>query len=262
MDRIIERYCHDWGLEPWGDPLETFTSLLQPVRSPDGLALLKCFKPSSDELASGALLEWFDGSGCVRLLRGDHTAQLLEWIDGRPLSDLVREGRDSDATSILAEVAGRLHAERSGVSEGLWPLEDWMGALLERETEAAPLARRLLETTSLEQPLHGDLHHGNILHHRQRGWLAIDPKGLFGDRYYDFANALFNPIELPELVQDPQRFLAQARFLAERAALDLDRLIAFCLCYASLSEIWCEQDGVDPTHSRRMGEVIRSVRCG
>ena len=205
----------------------------------------------------------------ARLLRGDGEAQLLEWIDGPPLSDLVRAGKDTDATLILAGVAARMHADRGPPPEGLWPLEEWMGALLEgtgegtaRHRAAARLAGRLLETTKQAQPLHGDLHHDNILHHGARGWLAIDPKGLLGDRHYDFANALFNPIGLPDLVRDPDRFRAQAAVLADRASLDFDRLLSFCLCYAALSEIWHEEDGTDPTHSRLMGEVVAAVREG
>lgn len=30
--------------------------------------------------------------------------------------------------------------------------------------------------------LHGDLHHGNVLDFGASGWLAIDPKGLKGER--------------------------------------------------------------------------------
>jgi aminoglycoside/hydroxyurea antibiotic resistance kinase len=42
--------------------------------------------------------------------------------------------------------------------------------------------------------LHGDLHHGNVLDFGLRGWLAIDPKGLLGERGFDFANIFTNPI--------------------------------------------------------------------
>ena len=36
--------------------------------------------------------------------------------------------------------------------------------------------------------LHGDLHHDNVLDFGPRGWLAIDPHGLLGERGFDFAN--------------------------------------------------------------------------
>jgi streptomycin 6-kinase len=39
-----------------------------------------------------------------------------------------------------------------------------------------------------EGVLHGDLHHDNVLDFGRRGWLAIDPHGLFGERGFDYAN--------------------------------------------------------------------------
>jgi len=41
--------------------------------------------------------------------------------------------------------------------------------------------------------LHGDIHHGNILDFGPRGWLTIDPKGLIGERDFDYANLFCNP---------------------------------------------------------------------
>lgn len=41
--------------------------------------------------------------------------------------------------------------------------------------------------------LHGDVHHGNVLNFGARGWLAIDPRGLVGERAFDHANLLCNP---------------------------------------------------------------------
>lgn len=41
--------------------------------------------------------------------------------------------------------------------------------------------------------LHGDIHHGNVLDGGERGWRAIDPKGLLGERTFDFVNILLAP---------------------------------------------------------------------
>jgi streptomycin 6-kinase len=40
----------------------------------------------------------------------------------------------------------------------------------------------LLTTQREKVVLHGDMHHGNVLNFGSRGWLAIDPKGLIGER--------------------------------------------------------------------------------
>jgi streptomycin 6-kinase len=66
--------------------------------------------------------------------------------------------------------------------------------------------------------LHGDIHHGNILDAGQRGWLAIDPKGLIAERGFDFANMFCNP-DLKTAVA-PRRLARQASVVAEAADLD------------------------------------------
>ena len=43
--------------------------------------------------------------------------------------------------------------------------------------------------------LHGDLHHENILLDEERGWLAIDPKGVMGPKVMECGRYLHNFIE-------------------------------------------------------------------
>lgn len=57
-----------------------------------------------------------------------------------------------------------------------------------RCTDAAHL---LLADRRDISPLHGDIYHGNVLDFGERGWLAIDPKGLKGERGFDYANLLY-----------------------------------------------------------------------
>ena len=64
------------------------------------------------------------------------------------------------------------------------------GGILARCAEAA---RALLSEPREVGVLHGDLHHDNVLDFGVRGWLAIDPKRLVGERGFDFANIFTNP---------------------------------------------------------------------
>ncbi len=62
-------------------------------------------------------------------------------------------------------------------------------------------ARSLLAAQREVGALHGDIHHGNILDFGpERGWLAIDPNRLCGDRAFDYANLFCNPD-----IADPSR---------------------------------------------------------
>ena len=63
--------------------------------------------------------------------------------------------------------------------------------------------------------LHGDIHHENILDFGPRGWLAIDPKRLHGERGFDFANILRDPT--PAMRSRPAVSRRQAHVIAQAA---------------------------------------------
>jgi streptomycin 6-kinase len=74
-----------------------------------------------------------------------------------------------------------------------------------------------------------------------RGWLAIDPKGLVGERTFDFVNILRNPDVATALA--PGRFAREVAVLAHAAALDRRRLVEWTLAFAALSAAWHIADG-------------------
>ncbi|MBH1547375.1 hypothetical protein I5U09_16900 [Stenotrophomonas maltophilia] len=80
----------------------------------------------------------------------------------------------------------------------------------------ADTARRLLADPGDVVPLHGDIHHGNILDFGDRGWLAIDPKRLKGERGFDYANLFCNP-DHPILGEHRMALCASPAFLAQQA---------------------------------------------
>ena len=83
---------------------------------------------------------------------------------------------------------------------------------------------------------HGDLHHWYILSATRRPWLALDPKGVIGEREYEIGALLrhpnldhFNRLDLKRL---------QARridILAETLELDRQRMMGWGLAQAILS---------------------------
>ncbi|MDR3155476.1 MAG: hypothetical protein LBT90_00005, partial [Holosporaceae bacterium] len=52
----------------------------------------------------------------------------------------------------------------------------------------------LLETTTKQTVMHGDLHHDNILRDNDE-WKIIDPAGVVGDHVYEIASFMINPID-------------------------------------------------------------------
>ena len=229
---------------------QTMTSTLYTVTLGAETAVLKLLAATETEEQRGALaLRHFDGRGAVHLLRHDDGAQLLEYAAGPELVTLVEQGEDARATQIIAQVIEQLHSVPQPVlPAGLVSLDRWFGALFARAeaerragtgsiyTRGAAVAARLLANPQDIRVLHGDIHHYNI-RQSSRGWLAFDPKGLVGERTYDCANALCNPV-MPELVHNERRLLAHAAILADALDLDLGRVLAFTYAYACLNASW------------------------
>jgi len=144
-----------------------------------------------------------------------------------------------------------LHAPRGKpLPETLVPLPVWFRALAPAASERGGIlvksdrvARELLGEARDVTVLHGDLHHGNVLDGDARGWLVIDPKGLIGERGYDYANMLCNPDAATALA--PGRLQRQAEIVARESGLEPQRLMKWLLAYCGLSAAWSLGDGHD-----------------
>ena len=234
---------------------QTMTSQIYTVVHDSEMVVLKLLSSSEVDEQRGALaLRCFDGHGAVRILRYDDGAQLMEYAAGDELVQLVERGEDENATRIIAQVIQQLHGVPQDVpKDGMVMLDHWFEALFVRAAadkqaglesiyvRSASLAERLLADQRDIWVLHGDLQHYNI-RHTSRGWLAFDPKGVVGERTYDCANTLCNPV-MPELVHNETRLLNNATILADTLALELERVLAFTYAYACLNASWWLQLG-------------------
>ena len=102
--------------------------------------------------------------------------------------------------------------------------------------------------------LHGDIHHDNVLDFGARGWLAIDPKGLIGERGFDYANLFCNP-ETDIEVTAPDRFRRRLAIVTEASGIERERLLQWILAWAGLSAAWWLSDGVQPEIDFRIAEL-------
>jgi len=251
----LNHYLAAWELSDPQLLTQTMTSHIYTVTHGSETFILKLLSPSETEEQRGALsLRYFDGHGAVRLLRYDEGAQLMEYAAGDQLVTLVERDEDERATRIIAQVISQVHSVPQGAPhDGLVPLDRWFGALFAKAAadrqagiesiyvRSAALTERLLADQRDIRALHGDIQHYNI-RQSPRGWLAFDPKGLVGERTYDCANTLCNPV-MPELVHNETRLLTNAAILADMLALDPWRVLAFTYAYACLNASWWLQLG-------------------
>lgn len=243
-------YLARWHLEPDGEALVTPSSDLLPVRVQGRPAMLKLPR-APEERQGGLLMVWWNGDGAARVYQHDPAtgALLLERATGpRSLARLASSGQDDEASLVLCAAAAKLHAPRAKPLPELVPLGAWFRALppaaakyggVLRDAHAA--ASGLLSNPQDLRVLHGDLHHENVLDGGERGWLAIDPKGLWGERGFDYANIFYNPT--PDLARQPGRLARQAQVVARAAGLDRVRLLNWVVAYGGLSAAWWLEDG-------------------
>ena len=254
-----------WDLAPDGEPFVTryARNHLLPVRRGDAPAMLK-IAVSKDEIDGGALMAWWAGEGAARVLAREAEALLLERLPAkRSLAAMARDGRDDEATRILCAVAEALHAPRaSPAPRTLYPLDVWLRALAPAAAAHGGVLNASLEaaTALLADPrevvvLHGDLHHENVLDAGERGWLVIDPKGVLGERTYEFATTIINPDA--KTAFQPGRIARQAQVVAEAARLEPQRVMRWLLAHAGVSAAWCMADGFDPTDALALAEIAR-----
>ncbi|MFC2036446.1 aminoglycoside phosphotransferase family protein [Chloroflexota bacterium] len=249
-NKKLNYYLAAWNLSNPQFLTQTMTGHIYTVTHDTETVVLKLLSPSETEEQSGAVaLHYFDGCGAVRLLRYDEGAHLMEYAAGDELVTLVERGEDENATRIIAQVIKQLHSvPQDAPRDGLFVLDRWFGALFDKAAadrqagiesiyvRGAALTERLLADQHEVRVLHGDIHHRNI-RQSSRGWLAFDPKGVVGERTYDCANTLCNPV-MPELVHNETRLLTNAAILADTLALDLSRVLAFTYAYTCLDASW------------------------
>jgi streptomycin 6-kinase len=247
----LQHYLARWNLSDAQPLAQTPTSHIYTVTHGNTKVVLKILTPYGVEERMGALaLRHFDGRGAVRLLRSDDDAQLLEYADGENLTGLVTCGQDEAATAIIGDVINALHTNHSAPPDGIRTLREWFRALfLQAEQDrkkgrdtilihAAHIAETVLAQPYEPRVLHGDIHHENI-RQSSRGWLAFDPKGLYGERTYDLANTLCNPSpDYGVVAADEGRILRNATILAEKCSIERSRVLLFLYLYACLSASW------------------------
>lgn len=258
---LAKKYIESWNLAIDGEYLITNSSLLLPVQYHQNKAILKI--PFNEEEKKGcALMAWWDGNSTVGVYLYDDDAILLHKIENNytSLETLVANGKDTEATEIICKVAHDLLRIPNLKTPNLTPLTKWFKCLTENNNLHTELlvvcskhATKLLQNQTNNVILHGDLHHQNILFSREKGWLAIDPKALYGDIAFDYVNILCNPTK--EVVVQDGRLAQQINLISQYTGISRYHLLEWTLAWAGLSAIWKIEDNLDPELPLLVAEI-------
>ncbi len=112
MSETFGKYLRRWKLTPDGDPIISRGSRLLPVRMEGTPAMLKV-AIDTEEKFGGLLMTWWDGQGAAQVFAHEDDALLMERAEGtNSLVDMVRSGRDDEASRLICQVVAELHAPR------------------------------------------------------------------------------------------------------------------------------------------------------
>ncbi|GAB4429166.1 MAG: aminoglycoside phosphotransferase family protein [Anaerolineales bacterium] len=229
----------------------------------------------NNELTSGiAALQLYNGRGACRLLDADTEKGMLlleRLVPGRMLAAVMD---DKQATRIAAHVMTKLWQPAPENRENFIQLADWFDGFKRLRkrfdgstgpfpedlvARAEKLSGALLSENKDETLLHGDFHHFNVLE-AERGWLAIDPKGVIGPRGYEVGPLLMNPV--PKFLNG-SRPKAQTEMriavLSEVLGMERERIRAWALCHAILSAWWSLEEGQNWAYAVHCGEIFAAL---
>ncbi len=217
-----------------------------------------------------AYLRYYQGPECVALLDYDNTlgAMLLERImPGTPLMEFVRQGKDHQATIIGMHLLQKIQKSSEDLSfpdlETLLPRFERNFPELDRYVyNAAFLRDALLSSTKKKVLLHGDFHHGNILADKHGVWCVIDPEGLIGDRLYDVAVFIRNPLTFVNIAADPESYIKERISLcASLLGEEYQRVYDWVYLQTVTSAYWSLEDGLSATKHLKFLAALENITC-
>lgn len=263
LPRLIDAARHRWGLKD----IQTVPNLSynyvafaerpSPIHAnqPEDV-VLKIGVPSPELSSEMAALDLFNGQGAVILLDADPEQGMLLLERVRPGKMLSTLKDDEEATHLAADVMLKLWKPITSNS-ALIQLSDWFKGFdkLRKRFDGGtgPLEKKLVERAEMAvrdffseeytpMLIHGDLHHFNILS-SERGWLAIDPKGVIGPPAYEVGPLLVNPWGDLSKCKEIQRLtVRRIAILSERLGFEKERIREWGIAHAILSAWWGIED--------------------
>jgi len=210
--------------------------------------VLKCCIPNKALNTEITALEHYNGNGAIQLIDSNAEQGWLLLERCEPGDMLLSVDDDEEATTIAVNIMQQLWKPIQE-SAPFPTISDWLldlkpSQLIPKQLMdfAIETAKDLLASQGELVLLHGDLHHYNILSSKRQPWLAIDPKGVIGEREYDIGALMRNPI--PKKLT---KKLLENRLdkITELTGFDKQRLLRWSIVQATLATFWCINDSAD-----------------
>lgn len=254
---IIATYEDKWDLKVLPPYKLTYNYVAPAERADGSTAVLKIGIPGDEGvLHEMHALQVFDGNGAVQLYEVDepNLTMLLEKVT--PGDMLISLKDDTERVSILAEVIKKID-KPVHVPNNFPTIADWakgFDRLRERNNgTSGPFDKNLFEKAEAiyksyvpdihkDYLLHGDLHEENVLL-SDRGWLAIDPKGIIGIPEFETAMFLNDPFsDMPHENNHKEIVIRRIEQFADVLQFDKRIIRDWAFAQAMLSTVWVLED--------------------
>lgn len=276
LPATLDSYAQRWSLTLHPPFALSFNYVCPATRADGREAVLKLGFPNQELLSEMHALQHFEGRGMVKMLEADFEQQvfLLERI--RPGVELVTV-KDEDAVARIAAQVMQQFWQPVTSARPLLTVESWTSGLTKLRPffngTTGPFAPQLVEAAEQifaelvpdqgeRVLLHGDLHHWNILSATRQPWLALDPKGVIGEREYEVGALIRNP-DLDHFSEAELKRVQTRRLdiFAEMLGFDRQRMLLWSLAQAVLSAWWAMEDEGDFwQQGMRCAQVLYDLR--
>jgi len=294
LPALIDEASDRWGLTEIRPVPNLSYNFVAFVKRGKEDVMLKIGIPNPELNSEMAALKLFDGDGACQLLACDeeHGFLLLERLNpGTVLADITDDDERTniavdvmqkiwrplttlDSGSLLRAVEQHPQGTRAVRLQSFIQLSDWFDELKTIRPKfdggTGPFPKKIFERVESFLPellmdenvklIHGDFHHFNILL-SERGWLAIDPKGVIGPAGYEIGPLMINPWGS---LSDGVSFKAQTKrrmsILSERVGWEQETILNWATAHAVLSTWWDTQpDGTGGEYSLWCAEMFSEI---
>ncbi|MEC0142138.1 aminoglycoside phosphotransferase family protein [Paenibacillus alginolyticus] len=270
FDKLINDCEKRWQIKIM-TPFDLSFNFVAPAIRKDGTeVVIKLVIPGDEFVSEVDALTLFNGNGIVKIIDVDIAKGILileRLIPGKTLASLENE---DEAAQTASQVMKKLWIPAPAHSTNIPTTKHMEKKLLnisKRNTEGlGPITKEILQeavntyismNAMPDKPylLHGDLHHYNILMAAREPWLAIDPKGLIGDREYDVIQYLLNKLPNGDSTHVIEK---RIDIFVKELNLDKKRMLSWGFAHSVLATCWTVQE--DGSYSEPFFDAIHVFR--
>lgn len=276
LPALLDKCRERWSLE-LDQPFDNLSyNLVIPGRDADGAAIvLKVGVPCRELLTEAAALELFGGVGAMRLLAHDAARGILlmeRICPGTPIGETQGEAEVTHAAAALMRRLWRTPPSnhpfpsltvwfrafeqlRQRFNGGSGPFPPDLIARAEHELAL------LIASAEPDVILHGDFHHTNLLFSAGDGWVAIDPKGICGDRGYEIGSFMLNRLPARAAESVTMEILSRRlSIFSDDLEIKRERLKGWAFCHAVLSALWDLEEAAEWRGTIHLAQMIEQLR--